>query len=54
MRENVFTEPLPRNGIHNPVVPLLLGADDTENTVPSIVACWTVFTEQLIKSVKIY
>jgi hypothetical protein len=39
----VFTEPLLRNGLHNPVVPPLLGADDIENTASSIVACWTVF-----------
>jgi hypothetical protein len=52
----VFTEPLLRNGLHNPVVPPLLGADYIENTAASIVACWTVFTEllpgnTLIKSV---
>jgi hypothetical protein len=51
-------EPLLRNGLHNPVVPPLLGADDIENTVSSIVAYWTVFTEllpgnALIKSVTI-
>jgi hypothetical protein len=39
---NCVTEPLLRNGLHNPVVPLLLGADDIENTASSIVACWTV------------
>jgi hypothetical protein len=27
----VFTEPLCRNALHNPVVPPLLGADDVEN-----------------------
>jgi hypothetical protein len=43
----VFTEPLPRNGLHNPVVPPLLGADDIENTASSIGACRTVFTELL-------
>jgi hypothetical protein len=43
----VFTEPLLRNGLHNPVVPLLLGADNIENTASSNVACWTVFTELL-------
>jgi hypothetical protein len=43
----VFTEPLLRNGLHNPFVPLLLGADGIENTASSIVACWTVFTELL-------
>jgi hypothetical protein len=55
----VFTEPLLRNGLHNPVVPPLFGVDDIENTAPSIVACWTVFTEllpgnALIKSVTIH
>jgi hypothetical protein len=55
----VFTEPLLRNGLHNSVVPPLLDADDIENTVSSIVACWNVFTEllpgnALIKSVTIY
>jgi hypothetical protein len=54
----VFTEPLLRNGLHNPVVPPLIGAADIENTASSIVACWTVFTEllpgnELIKSVTI-
>jgi hypothetical protein len=43
----VFTEPLHRNGLHKPVVPLLNGAGDIENTASSIVACWTVFTEVL-------
>jgi hypothetical protein len=56
MRGNVFTDPLPRSGLHNPVIPPLLGEDDIENTA-SIVACWTVFTElpgnALIKSVTI-
>jgi hypothetical protein len=52
----VFTEPLLRNGLHNPGVTPLLGADDIENIASSIVACWTVFTEllpvnALIKSV---
>jgi hypothetical protein len=52
----VFTEPLLRKGLHYPVVPPLLGTYDIENTVSSIVACWTVFTEllpgnTLIKSV---
>jgi hypothetical protein len=28
----MFTEPLPRNGLHNPIVLLLLGADHIENT----------------------
>jgi hypothetical protein len=56
---SVFTEPLLRNGLQNPVVPPLLGADDIENTASSIVACWTVFTEllpgnALIKSVTIF
>jgi hypothetical protein len=56
---SVFTEPLLRNGLHNPVVPPLLGADDIENRALSIVACWTAFTElvpgnALIKSVAIY
>jgi hypothetical protein len=43
----VFTEPLPRSGLHKLVVPPLLGADYIENTASSIVACWTVFTELL-------
>jgi hypothetical protein len=52
----VFTEPLLKNGLHNSVVPPLLGADNIENTASSIVACWAVFTEllpgnTLIKSV---
>jgi hypothetical protein len=34
----VFTEPLLRNGLHNPVVPPMLGADDIENTSSFIVA----------------
>jgi hypothetical protein len=54
-----FTDMLLRNWLHNPVVPPLLGADDIENIVSSIVACWTVFTEllpgnALIKSVTIF
>jgi hypothetical protein len=54
----VFTELLLRNGLHNPVVPPLLGADDKENTASSIVVCWTMFTEllpdnALIKSVTV-
>jgi hypothetical protein len=43
----LFTEPLLRHGLHNPVVPPLLRADDVENTASSIVACWNVFTELL-------
>jgi hypothetical protein len=55
----VFAEPLLRNGLHNPVVSPLLGADDIENTASSVVACWAVFTEllpgnALIKSVTIH
>jgi hypothetical protein len=47
-----------RNGLHNPVVLPLLGADDIEDTASWIVAGWTVFTElfpgnALIKSVTI-
>jgi hypothetical protein len=38
LRGSVFTETLLRNGLHNPVVPLLLGADDIGNTTSSIVA----------------
>jgi hypothetical protein len=54
----VFTKPLLRNGLQNPIVPLLLGADDIENTASTIVACWIVLTELLpcnvlIKSVTI-
>jgi hypothetical protein len=44
LRGLVFTVSLLRNGLHNPVLPPLLSADDIENTVSSIVACWTVFT----------
>jgi hypothetical protein len=49
---------LPRSGFHNPVVPLLLGADYVENIASSIVEYWAVFTEllsgkALIKSVTI-
>jgi hypothetical protein len=44
----VFTKPLLRNGLHNPVLPQLLSADDMENTASSIVACWIVFTELLL------
>jgi hypothetical protein len=56
---DVFTEPLLRTGLHNPVVPPLFCSDDIENTASSIVACWTVFTElfpgnAFIKSFKIY
>jgi hypothetical protein len=47
LRGSVFTEPFHRNGLHNPVVPPLLGADDIESTALSTVACWIVFTEQL-------
>jgi hypothetical protein len=43
----VFTESLLRNGLHNTVVPPLLGEDDIENTASSIVACWTIFTKLL-------
>jgi hypothetical protein len=55
----MFTVPLLRNGLHNPVIPPLLGEDDIENTASSIVAWWTVFTEllpgnALIKSVTIF
>jgi hypothetical protein len=55
----VFTEPLLRNGLYNPVVPPLLGADNIENTASSTVACFAVFTEllpdnELVKSVTIY
>jgi hypothetical protein len=59
LRGSVFTEPLLRNGLHNPAVPPLLGEDDIENTTSSIVACWTVFTELFpgnvfIRSVTVY
>jgi hypothetical protein len=33
----VFIELLLRNGLHNPVVPLLLGVDDIEKTASSII-----------------
>jgi galactitol-specific phosphotransferase system IIC component len=36
-----------RNGLHNPDVPPLLGADDVENTASIIVPCWTVLAELL-------
>jgi hypothetical protein len=44
---DVFTKPLLKNRLHNPVVSTLLRADDVENTASSTVACWTVFTELL-------
>jgi hypothetical protein len=44
---SVFTELLLRNGLHNPIVPPLLCADNIENTASSTVVCWTVFTELL-------
>jgi hypothetical protein len=52
----MFTEPLFINGLHNPVVPPLLGVDDIEIRASSVIACWAVFTEllpgnALIKSV---
>jgi Na+/citrate or Na+/malate symporter len=55
----VLSEPLVRNGTHNPVVPPLLGAGDIEKTASSIIASWTVFTEllpgnALIKSVTVF
>jgi hypothetical protein len=43
----MFTETLIRSALHDPVVPLLLGADDTENTASFIVARWTVFKKLL-------
>jgi hypothetical protein len=44
-----------RNGLRNPVIPPLLGADDTGNTASSTVACWTLLLpgNALIKSVTI-
>jgi hypothetical protein len=53
-----LTKPLLRSGLHNLVVPPLLGPDDIQNTVSSIAASWTVFTGLLpgnafIKSVTI-
>jgi hypothetical protein len=39
----VFTGPLLRNDLLNPVVPQLLGAEYIGNTASVIVACWTVF-----------
>jgi hypothetical protein len=47
LRGCVFSEPLLRTGLHNSVLPPLLGADYIENTASLIVACWTVFTEVL-------
>jgi hypothetical protein len=54
----VFTETLPRNGFHNPVVLQLLGADRIENSFRYTVAYLEVFTDLLpgnvlIKSVTI-
>jgi hypothetical protein len=43
----LFTEPLLRNELHNPVGSPLLGADDIENTASSIAVWWNVFTELL-------
>jgi hypothetical protein len=43
----VFIKLLPRNGLHHPVVPPLLGMDDVQDTALSIVTGWTVFTELL-------
>jgi hypothetical protein len=39
----MFTEPLFRNRLHNPVVPPLLGSDDIENSL----IYWNVFTQLL-------
>jgi hypothetical protein len=55
----VFTEPLLRNGLYNPVVPTLLVADGIEKTASAIVSYWTVSTDlllgnALIKSVTIF
>jgi hypothetical protein len=55
----MFTETLPRNRLHNPVVLLLLGADRIENSFPYTAAYLKVFTEPLpgnvlIKSVTIF
>jgi hypothetical protein len=54
----VFTGTLPRNGLHNPVVLLLLNADRIENNFPYTVAYLEVFIDPLpgnllIKSVTI-
>jgi hypothetical protein len=54
----VFTETLPRKGLHNPVVLLSLGADRIENSLPYTVAYLEVFTDPLpgcvlIKSVSL-
>jgi hypothetical protein len=38
LRGSVFTVPLLRNLLHNPVVPALLGTDDIENTASFTVA----------------
>jgi hypothetical protein len=46
----VFTETLPRNGLHNPVVLLLLGADRTEKIFPYTVAYFKVFTRRRIET----
>jgi hypothetical protein len=55
----MFTEPLLRNGLHNPVVSPLFSADEIENAASSIVVCWAMFTEllpgiALIKSVTVF
>jgi hypothetical protein len=57
--QNVFTETLPRNGSHNPVVLLFLGADRIENIFPYTAAYLEVFTgplpgNVLIRSVTIF
>jgi hypothetical protein len=44
IRGNVFTETLSRNGLHNSLVLLLLGADRVENSFPFTVAYLEAFT----------
>jgi hypothetical protein len=46
----MFTETLPRNEFHNPVVLLLLGADSIENNFPYTVAYLEVFTGRRIET----
>jgi hypothetical protein len=49
----VFTETLPRNGLHNPVILLFLGADLIQNSFSNTVAYLEVFTDPLPSNVSI-
>jgi hypothetical protein len=44
------TETLPRNGLHNPVILRLLGADRIQNNFPYTVAHLEVFTDRRIET----